>query len=555
MTQSRIGRRSLDGMTEHGDQITKGRAAIRASRWSEAYEILSELAREKTLSPEDVELLSTAAFMLGRIDEMLSALERAHQAYLEDDDLFPAIRTAVWLGTHLASRGKYARASGWLERAHRLMEPVDEDRLERGYMLLPAVFKHIDAEEYEEAAAVAGEAASIGRRFRDDDLVALAMHTQGRALVRHGRAQEGLRLLDEAMVAVTAEQLSPMVTGLVYCSVIEGCHEIGEIRRAGEWTMALSAWCDAQPDLVAFTDQCLAHRAEIMLFQGTWTEALEQARRAHQRKDGGLIAAQAYYQQAEIHRLRGDFASAEDDYRNVSRHGGDPQPGLARLRLAQGNPSAAVASLERALTEQGDSIQRLAILPAYVDIMLSVGDIAAAGKACDELQAVADQSGIDMHRARSWYARGVVDLADGFPGAAIPSLRDAFKLWQALEVPHEMGRTRTSLGKALLAVGDGDTAQLEFEAARSIFSELGAAPDLVVVEALNGTGPRVPHDLTPRELEVLRLLASGATNRSIAEKLVLSERTVDRHVSNIFAKLGVTTRSAATSHAYRHRLV
>lgn len=542
-------------MTEHGDQITSGRAALRASNWSEAYEILSELDRRGALSPQDAELLSTAAFMLGRIDEMLSALEAAHHAYLDGDDLFPAVRTAVWLGTHLASRGKYAQASGWLERAHRLMEPVDEDRLERGYMLLPAVFKHIDAEEYQEAAEVASEAASIGRRFRDHDLVALAMHTHGRALVRQGKAQEGLRLLDETMVAVTGERLSPMVTGLVYCSVIEGCYEIGEIRRAAEWTMALSAWCDAQPDLVAFTDQCLAHRAEIMQLRGTWTEALEQARRAHQRKGGGLIAAQAYYQQAEIHRLRGDFGSAEDDYRNVSRHGGDPQPGLARLRLAQGNPAAAAASLERALSEKGQSIQRLMVLPAYVDIMLSVGDIAAARKACDELEAVADETGIDMHRAWSSYARGAVDLADGRPGEAMAGLRAAFKLWQALDVPHEMARTRASLARALLAVGDEDTASLELEAARSTFAQLGAAPDLIEVEALSGPGPREPHDLTPRELEVLRLLASGATNRSIAEQLVLSQRTVDRHVSNIFAKLGVTTRSAATSHAYRHRLV
>jgi len=543
-------------MTEHVDELTRGRAAFRESNWSEAYETFAQLDRLGELPPEDLESLSTAAFMLGRIEDMISALERAHHIYMDSGDRFAAVRTALWVGTNLASRGKYARASGWLERAHRLMEPVQEDRLERGYMLLPAVFKHIDAEEYQEAAEVASEAASIGRRFRDDDLVALAMHTEGRALVRQGKAREGLRLLDEAMVAVTAEQLSPMVTGLVYCSVIEGCYEIGEIRRAAEWTLALSAWCDAQPDLVAFTAQCLAHRAEIMQLQGTWTKALEQARRAHQRKGGGLIAAQAYYQSAEIHRLRGDFGSAEDDYRNVSRHGGDPQPGLARLRLAQGNPAAAAASLERALTERGDSIQRLAILPAYGDVMLSVGDIAAARKACDELDAVADETGIDMHRAWSSYARGSVDLADSLPGEAIPSLRAAFKLWQDLEVPHEMARTRTSLGKALLAVGDGDTAELELEAARSTFSQLGAAPDLAGVEALGGMGGLGrSHDLTPRELEVLRLLASGDTNRSIAEKLVVSERTVDRHVSNIFAKLGVTTRSAATSHAYRHRLV
>jgi DNA-binding CsgD family transcriptional regulator/tetratricopeptide (TPR) repeat protein len=423
-------------------------------------------------------------------------------------------------------------------------------------MLLPAVFKHIAAKEYEAAAEAAIEAGSIGRRFGDVDLVALAMHVQGRSLVRQGKIQEGLRLLDEVMVAATAEELSPMVTGLVYCSVIEGCYETREIRRAAEWTTALSAWCDSQPDLVAFTGQCLAHRAEIMQLQGVWADALEQARKAHQRKARGLIAAQAYYQEAEIHRLRGEFARAEEAYRKVSLSGGDPQPGLARLRLAQGNPTAATASLDRALAETDDLLQRLAILPAYVDIMLTADDVAAARRASDELHAIAGQTGVEMHRAWAAYARGVVDLTAGLPTEAIPSLRDAFKLWQSLEVPYETARTRTELGKALLAVGDEDTASLEFEAARSAFAQLGATPGKLEVDSLIGPGgPEKRHDLTPRELEVLTLLTTGDTNRSIAEKLVLSERTVDRHVSNIFAKLGVSTRSAATSQAFRRRLV
>ncbi|MGH8915507.1 MAG: tetratricopeptide repeat protein, partial [Acidimicrobiia bacterium] len=448
-------------MTDHEDALVRGGRAFGESRWSEAYEIFSELDRRGELPPEELELLSTASFMLGRIGDMTSASERAHRAYMDNGDLFPAVRTAVWLGTNLASRGKLAQASGWLERAQRLMEPVEDDRLERGYMLLPAMFKHLAAQEYEQVVAVATEAASIGRRFGDHDLVAFAMHLHGRALVRDGQAEEGLRLFDEVMVAVTAEELSPMVTGLVYCSVIEGCYEIREIRRAAEWTTALSTWCDSQPDLVAFTDQCLAHRAEIMQLRGIWAEALEQAHRAHERRGSGLVAAQAYYQQAEIHRLRGEFGHAEEAYSQVSLNGGDPKPGLARLRLAQGNPDAAVASVDRALTETREVIRRLAILPAYVDIMLTVGDVPAARSASDELLAIAGQTGIDMYRAWAGYALGVVDLADGLAGKAIPSLRDAFKLWQALDVPHEMARTRTSLAKALLSVGDEDTANLE----------------------------------------------------------------------------------------------
>lgn len=543
-------------MTEHSAEVTDATSAFAQSKWSECFEILSELNRRSELAPEGLEMLSTAAFMLGRIEDMLSALEKAHRGYLDSGQIFPAVRTALWLANNLASHDKSAQASGWMERAERLMEPVEEDRPERGYMLIPSMFRYIEARDYEKAVHVAVEAASIGRRLGDSELVALAMHINGRALVRQGKAPEGLKLLDEVMIAVTGDELSPMVTGLVYCSVIESCYEIGEVRRAAEWTMALSAWCDGQPDLVAFTGQCLAHRAEIMQLHGVWPGALEQASAAHERNARGPIAAQAYYQEAEIRRLQGDLGRAEEAYRNVSLHGGDPQPGLARLRLAQGNPDAAAASLSRALTEASELIARLPILPAYVDVMVAIGDLSSAQTACEELETIATDTAVELHRARSRYARGIMDLAAGDPGSAIPSLRVAFATWHALEVPHEAARTRTALGRALAAVGDGDAASLEYEGARAIFADLGATPEMLEVEALSGSGRhRLPRDLTSREVEVLRLLSSGDTNRSIAEKLVVSERTVDRHVSNIFAKLAVSTRSAATSHAIRHRLV
>ncbi len=541
-------------MTERSGEVIRARVAFDGGNWSESYAILSELSRTGELSPEGLEMLSTTSFMLGRVDDMVSALEMAHHGYLENGEILPAVRTAIWLSNHLASRDKFALASGWMDRAERLMEPVREERPERGYMLMPRIFRCIAAKQYQEAAELAGQAESIGRRLGDSELVALAMQIHGRALVSQGKAQEGLRLFDEVMVSVTADDLSPMVTGLVYCSVIEGCYEIGDIHRAAEWTTALSAWCDAQPDLVAFTGQCLAHRAEIMQLQGVWPEAMQQAAKAHERKARGLIAAQAYYQQAEIHRLQGQFARAEEAYLQVSASGGDPQPGLARLRLAEGNPDAAAASLERALAEAGDWTKRLAILPAVVDVMVAVGNLLAARRASDELSEIAGRIKVDLHRARSMFARGAVDLADGDPAAAIPSLRSALAVWQALEVPHEIARTEVALGRAFGALGDDDTARLEFHAARAAFIELGATPELDEVEALVGPARPLPHHLTPRELEVLRLLSSGSTNRAIAERLTVSERTVDRHVSNIFAKLGVSTRSAATAHAFRHHL-
>ena len=525
----------------------------------ETYKSLSHADKAAPLGAGDLELLATSAYMLGRDDDHVSGLERAHHVYLDAGEALRAVRCAFWVGVNLALRGEIGRATGWFGRAQRLVEREERDCVEQGYLLVPVMLQYEATGDWGAAYATAADAAEIGERFGEADLLALAVHEQGHALVKQGRVEEGLGLLDEAMVAVTAGELSPIVTGLIYCSVIEGCQEVYALSRAQEWTAALTQWCEHQPDMVAFTGRCLVHRAEIMQLHGAWREALEEARRAHQRcaqVKNQAATAQAFYQQAEVYRLQGELAAAEEAYRGASRCGREPQPGLALLRLAQGKNDAAAAAMRRVVGETTEPLKRARLLPAYVEIMLTVGDAQEARSACRELKEISARYESGMLGAMVAHAEGAVDLAEGDARAALVALRHAWQVWQELEVPYEVARVRVLLGLACRAIGDDDTATLELEAARGVFAQLGAAPDLARVDSLTQGAPSIDtHGLTPRELQVLRLVAAGETNKTIAAELVLSERTVDRHVSNIFTKLGVSSRAAATAFAYNHQLI
>jgi DNA-binding CsgD family transcriptional regulator len=288
------------------------------------------------------------------------------------------------------------------------------------------------------------------------------------------------------------------------------------------------------------------HRAEILQVHGAWADALEEARQASRRLGGGAPE----YRVAELHRLRGELAAAEQAYREASQAGAEPQPGLALLRLAQGNVDAAVAAIRRATGETGDRLQRATLLPAAVEILLAARETGEARAACEELERLAATLASTMLTATADHARGAVELAGGDARAALVPLRRAAGAWQELDAPYEGARSRELIGRACHELGDEDSAAFEREAAREAYARLGAAPDL---ERLGG--PDAAHGLSPRELQVLRLVAAGETNRAIAAQLVLSERTVDRHVSNILAKLRVPSRAAATAYAYEHRLV
>src|SRR5688500_14379488 len=328
--------------------------------------------------------------MLGLHDVYLSVLERAHQGHVEAGQTLRAVRSAFWVGITLALRGEMGPAGGWLGRAHRILG--DQDSVERGYLLMPLVFQHEAGGDFAAAAAVAGDAAAIAGRFDDVEGVALAVQAQGAMLIKAGRVREGLAFLDEAMVAVAGGKVSPIVTGIVYCGVILACQEVYELRRAQEWTAVLTRWCEQQPDLVAFTGRCLVHRAEIMQVHGDWSDALEEARRAGERLGRSFnrrAAAQAFYRQGEVHRLRGEFEDAEHAYREASRFGWEPQPGMALLRLAQGRHETAAAAIRRAVGEAEQPLRLANLLPACVEIMLAAGDVDEASAACRQLEEIA----------------------------------------------------------------------------------------------------------------------------------------------------------------------
>jgi DNA-binding CsgD family transcriptional regulator len=464
------------------------------------------------------------------------------------------------LAFRLLNAGDLPRSGGWVARAQRVYDGGAREDVGQGYLLYLQALRTIFEGDGKTASLTFERAAKIGERFRDLDLLTLARHGQGRAFIYLGRIAEGMALLDEAMLAVTAGDVSPIVVGDTYCSVIEACQQIFDVRRAQVWTAALTDWCSSMPELAPYRGQCLVHRAEILQLRGEWRDAVDEVLRATQRLShpaGQAAVGAAWYQQAELHRLHGELAKAEGAYRRASEHGRDPQPGLALLRLAQGRVDAAAAAIRRALDEAADRVRRASVLPALVEIMLTADDTQTARAGAEELSDIAAQLDAPLVRAFAAQAIGAVLLGVGDARAALGRLREACGVWRELEAPYEMARVRVRIGLACRALGDTDTAELEFAAARTVFERLKAATDLAHLDSLtrndlNGDGG---HGLTRRELQVLRLVARGETNKAIGATLGLSDRTIDRHVSNIFAKLGVSSRTAATAYAYEHDLV
>jgi len=540
------------------ETLRRGREAFARRGWADAYRELAAADADSPLDPQDLIEWAMAAYLTGQDAGSVEILARAHQECVARGDTARAVRCAFWVGFQSINKGDMAQAGGWFARGRRLLEEDPVDCVERGYLMIPVALQSVyggDAAAGFEIFAVAGE---IGDRFNDPDLRTLSCLGRGQALINMGDARAGVPLLDEAMVAVSTGEVSAVVTGLVYCAVITACHQLFDLGRAREWTEVLSQWCAAQPDLVPYRGQCLVHRAEIMQLHGAWSDAMEEAVRAREQlmraPDEGAVGM-AYYEMAELHRLRGDFEEAQDSYRNANQHGFSPQPGLARLRLAQGQLDDAQAAIRRVFDEANDPPSRAKFLPAYVDIMLAVNDPVAARTGADDLLTIADQLDAPYLQALAAHARGSVLLAEGDARAALAQLRTAWSAWRKLEAPYEAARTRLLIGLACRALHDNDTGNMELDAARRTFQELGAIPDLAAADELLGVKPSSAFDgLTGREVEILALVATGKTNREIASDLVISEKTVARHVSNTFTKLEVTSRSAATAYAFKHDL-
>lgn len=549
-----------------GPPLDEGRAAFERRAWSASFTRLAEADAERPLGLDDRERLAVAAHLSGRHDAATSAWAQGYRGSVAAGDVARAVRVAFWAALAFDQHGDSAQAGAWMERAARLIDdrrlaggrdPVDPAA--EGYLGVGRALGSLRAGDPVSALRGFERVAEIADRVGDPDLLTLGRLGRGQALIASSRTERGMALLDEAMLGVVSGDASPILAGIVYCSVIEACQGSFDLRRAREWTAALTRWCDAQPDLVPFRGQCLVYRAELLRMDGAWQDALVEAGRAMTWLAGPpevpAIGA-AFYEQAELHRLRGDAAQADQRYRAASRRGRSPQPGLSLLRLAQGRGGAASASIRRALAEATDTADRARLLEPAVEIALATGDVGAAREAADDLTRIAAILGTPFLRATALASDGAVRLVSGDVAGALAGLRRAFEAWRDLDVPYQAARVRVRIGRACGEMGDLEGAALEFEAARAVFTDLGAGPDLAWLDqTASGRAPALSHGLSRREHEVLRLIARGDANRSIADALGISERTVDRHVSNILTKLDVPSRSGATAYAYEHGLV
>lgn len=541
------------------DALAPARAAFARRAWTEAHDLCVAADAAGVLGPDDLVMFAKTANLLGRDAEWDALAARAHQAYASHGDVEAAAQCAFWLGFELTMSGESARGSAWLARATRLLDEAGKDSVVHGYLLALRGIRGAMSGGTPDLFDLFSQATAIAQRFNDATLLAFSRLGLGRVLIRTGRSAEGVPLLDDVMLAVTSGEVDPMSVGRLYCVTIDACHEVFDLRRAQEWTDALGRWYDEQPDLASFRGICLIHRAEMMQLHGAWPSAMDEARRACEwlaDPPGQPAAGSAFYRRAELLRLRGAHAEADAAYREATESGRQPHPGLALSWLAQGRVEPAAAAIRRLLPERQEPRLRVAVLQAAVEIMLAVNDVGASRSAIAELSTFAKSVRAPYLDAAVNHDLGAVLLAEDKATDALTALRDAWTTWRELGAPFEVARTRVLIARAHRALGDAATATLELEAARRVFEELGAGTELARVTALSvASAPQDGDPLTPREREVIVLVATGKTNRAIAAALSISEKTVARHVSNIFVKLDLSSRAAATAYAYQHKLL
>ena len=543
-------------MPEAGDLLATARSSYARRDWPGAYRALNVARQQGELDTEDLHSLADAAWWLGLIKETLTISETCYRRFLEEGRPRRAAMNALDVGFSWILRGELVIGSGWLSRARQLLadQPACAEQV---FLTWLDATEALETGDLDSALVAARQMQEAGPRFASPTLTSLGLVTEGMVEIRRGSVKRGFALLDEAMLPVLAGEVQPEWAGNIYCQLMAVCHDLADFGRARQWTAATERWCEGLSSAVMFVGVCRMHRLQLMQISGQWAQAeVEASVACHELAELNVsVVGEAHYQLAELCRLRDDLQAADEEYRRAAELGRDPQPGLALLRLARGQAAQALTDLDVALAEsRAEPFRRARLLLAHADVALALGDLAAAARTSAELATIADRYPTPGFAAWARHVRGAVAVAEGHASDAMPDLTAALTAYDRLDAPYQAASVRLLVAQAYDLLGETEAAQAERSAAVARFERLGARLQLRLLDEAGSTARR-PAGLTAREVEVLGRVAEGGSTRQIAAELFLSEKTVSRHLANIYLKLGVSSRTAAAAWAHQHGLV
>jgi DNA-binding NarL/FixJ family response regulator len=537
------------------DPIAAGKEALQRGAWAVARTHF-EAAGD---TPQALEQLGLTGWWLDDAALTFAARERSFQLYRERGDALGAARVALWLvWDYLAFRGDTAVASGWLERARRLLEG-HERSAEYGWLLLRdgevALFRGHDPAAARERGV---RAAALGRETGDRGLEFTGLALEGLARVSSGDVAAGMRCLDEATAAATGGEVKELHTvGVVCCWQIFACERVRDYDRAAQWCARVQEF-SKRWQLRPLSAICRSQYAGVLIWRGDWSAA--EAELSVAVKDFELVrpplVGQALARLGELRLRQGRLDEAEGLFIAA---GAQPlaRLGLAALTLERGGATEAAAEVERFLAHVGETepTMRAGALELAVRAHAAAGDLAAAGRACDELRRIAETLGTTPLAASAAGAEGLLARRQGDAAGAVPRFETAVHAYEQSGAPFETARTRLDLAEALTATGQSAAATREARQAFETFQGLGAEREARRARERLGGKARGKEKLTARQIEILRLVARGLSNPEIAGRLKLSEHTVKRHVANLLTKLGLPSRAAAAVYAAQQGLL